>query len=97
MADAISPCEVQLRFSEKPSIIFKFKEGIVKFINESNGGKSSDKHVLEKMADDYSMRIIETDMYDEDRVGFERSASAVSLICLSSARQAHTHTQQLSL
>ena len=58
----------------KPSIIFKFKEGIAKFMSEANGDCASNKEVLEKLADDYSMRIIETGTYDEDRVGFKGSA-----------------------
>jgi hypothetical protein len=66
---------VQLNYSEnKPSIVFRFKECFVKFMNEANDSHYSNKEVLERLANDYSMRIVETDSYDDDRVGFEKSA-----------------------
>ena len=43
-------------------------------MNEANDSNYSAKEVLERLADDYSMRIVETDSYDDDRVGFEKSA-----------------------
>ena len=60
-----------MSYSAKPSIIFKLKDGIAKFMDKANGGTSSKKDVLEKLADDYSMRIVETSTDDEDRVGFK--------------------------
>ena len=58
-------------------MIFKFKEGIVKFMNDANGGTASTKEVLENLTNDYSMRIIETGTFDEDHVGFKGSALSV--------------------
>ena len=66
------PCQVQLDYSEKPSIIFKLKEGVVEFMNKANGNTASNKEVLERLASDYSMRFIDTDTHDEDGVGFEK-------------------------
>jgi hypothetical protein len=43
-------------------------------MNEANDSHYSNKEVLERLANDYSMRIVETDSYDDDRVGFEKSA-----------------------
>ena len=70
-------CKVQLDYSGKPSLTFKLKEDFVKFINEVNGDTASMKEVFENLANDYSMRIIETGTYDEDRVGFKGSALLV--------------------
>ena len=66
--------KVQLSYSGKPSLLFKFKEGIVKFMNEADGDTASKKEVLQKLADKYSMNITETDTHDQDRVGFKGSA-----------------------
>ena len=66
--------QVQLNYSGKPSLIFKFQEGMVKFMKDANEDTASKKEMFEKLANDYSMRIIETDMHDEDRVGFKGSA-----------------------
>ena len=66
---------MQLNYSEnKPSIVFRFKECFVKFMNEANGSHFNSKEVLERLADDYNMRIVETNSYDDDCVGFEQSA-----------------------
>ena len=46
----------------------------MKFMNQADGDVASKKEVLEKLANDYSMRIIETADVDEDHVGFERSS-----------------------
>ena len=61
-------------YSKKSSILFKFKDGVAKFVNAANGDTASNKDALEKLAGEYSMRIIETDTHDEDRVGFKGSA-----------------------
>ena len=66
---------MQFQYSHKPSIIFEFKKGVAKFIRAANDGTSSDSEALELLAANYNMRIVETDMYDDDNVGFERSTS----------------------
>ena len=43
-------------------------------MKDVDGETASKKDMFEKLANDYNMRIIETDMYDEDRVGFKGSA-----------------------
>ena len=63
---------VQFNYSSKSSLTFKFEEGMVKFMNKADGDVASKKEVLEKMANDYSIRIIETADVTEDHVGFER-------------------------
>ena len=83
------PWQVQLDYSGKQSILFELHEGFVKFMNKVNGDTASKKEVLEKLASDYNMRIIQTSTSDDDRVGFKRS---VFLIKCYTYRDLSVHT-----
>ena len=66
--------KVQLEYTSRPSILYDFKNVFVKFIQTTKDSVATDKDVLEDIADEYGMRIVETNQYDIDDVGFTRSA-----------------------
>ena len=63
-----------MEYTSRPSILYDFKNIFVKFIQTTKDSGATNKDVLEQLADEYGMRIVETNQYDIDAVGFTRSA-----------------------
>ena len=62
-----------MEYNSKPSILYEFKDKFVEFMQTTNGCTNSDKKVVDDLAEDYNMRIVETNQYDVDNVGYKRS------------------------
>ena len=66
--------KVQMEYDSEPSILFKFKDKFAEFMKTTNRCTTLDVNQMrEDLAEEYSVRIVETNGCDVDHVGYTPS------------------------
>ena len=62
--------QVQLEYNSKPTIFYAFTKSFVTFLKDTGVSAHTTEDALSTLADEFGMRIVETDSIDVDKVPY---------------------------
>ena len=73
--------KVQLEYTGARNLLYSFTKSFVSFVEETRAVAESEANVLAALSEQFGIRLIETDSYDPDNIGFIKCASCVHVFC----------------